>query len=334
MASLNPELEMRRAIELSLNGFPSPNPRVGCVLWKDGKRVGEGFHEYAGGPHAERVALDAAGELAKGCTAFVTLEPCNHHGRTPPCSEALIEAGVAEVHFAVPDPNQKAQGGESRLTEAGIVVGRGLLSEDAAHANRVWLTAMQRHQPYFAAKVAMSLDGRVALPNGESKWITGPEARNQGHVLRAEYGAVLVGAGTVLADEPQLTVRSVSVHRQPTRIAWDSEGLIATDHNFQSDGGEALVVRERDPADVAKGLWNAGLTACLIEGGPKTWSSFLSADLIDVLHIFIAPKLLGSGRNWLEQPPLASLNDAQRWGIVAIETFGDDVCLTLSRSSV
>lgn len=334
MASLNPELEMRRAIELSLNGFPSPNPRVGCVLWKDGKRVGEGFHAYAGGPHAERVALDAAGDLARGSTAFVTLEPCNHHGRTPPCSEALIEAGVAEVYFAVADPNPKAQGGLSRLAEAGIVVRSGLLHDEAAQANRVWHTAMHRSRPFIAAKVAMSLDGRVALPSGESKWITGPEARNFGHQLRAEYGAVLVGAGTVLADNPQLTVRSMSVLRQPARIVWDAHASLGSDHPILNEDGGAIVLNQEEPADVAQSLWDAGLTACLIEGGPKTWSSFLSADLVDILHIFIAPKLLGSGRNWLEQLPIASLSEAHNWNFVDIETYGADVCLTLSRPSM
>lgn len=334
MASLNPEVEMRRAIELSLNGFPSPNPRVGCVLWKGGKRVGEGFHAYAGGPHAERVALDAAGELARGSTAFVTLEPCNHHGRTPPCSEALVEAGVAEVYFAVADPNPKAQGGLNQLAEAGIVVRSGLLHDEAAQANRVWLTAMHRSWPFIAAKVAMSLDGRVALPSGESKWITGPEARNFGQQLRAEYGAVLVGAGTVLADEPQLTVRSIPVYRQPTRIVWDCDALVSADHPFRSLEEGAMVIEKREPAHVVQSLWDAGLTACLIEGGPKTWSSFLSADLVDVLHIFVAPKLLGSGRNWLEHLPITSLSEAHNWNILDIESFGADVCFTLSRPTM
>src|SRR5579885_2122161 len=205
---------MRRAIELSKNGFPAPNPHVGCVIVKNGEIVGEAYHDHAGAPHAEVVALTQAREKANGADVFVTLEPCNHQGRTGPCSQALIQAGVANVTAACLDPNPKAKGGLKALKESGVKVSHGLMQKEASAANEVFLKSMEQRSPYLVGKVAMSLDGRVAMPNGDSKWITNEASRAIGHRLRAECGAVLVGRNTVARDNPHLTARVEGVVNQ------------------------------------------------------------------------------------------------------------------------
>src|SRR5689334_2239440 len=215
---------MRRALELAARGLytTTPNPRVGCVIARGDKIVGEGWHERAGGPHAEAVALERAGPEAQGATVYVTLEPCNHFGRTPPCAPALVQAKVARVVAALRDPNPRASGGAAALQAAGIVFEHGLLEDAARELNIGFLSRITRSRPWVRLKAAATLDGRTALADGTSQWITGAEARRDGHRWRARACAVLTGAGTVRADDPRLTVREVETPRQPLRVVVDS----------------------------------------------------------------------------------------------------------------
>lgn len=344
-SQVNPAL-MARAIELSSMGFPAPNPHVGCVIERDGEVVGEGHHDHAGGPHAEVVALQAAGAKTKGSTVYVTLEPCNHHGRTGPCSEALIGAGVAKVVYAVADPNPPAAGGAGRLRAAGIEVVDGMMAEDAARVNSMWLTAVRRQWPYVVGKTAISMDGRTSLPNGSSKWITGREARHQGHVLRAECGAVLVGRGTVERDDPSLTVRDIEVVNQPRRIVLDRYRTLPQSKKIFN--GEAPVLRvvasppgpNEVEAAVAEGkirlddllskLFKLGVTSLLVEGGASTLSRFLEAKLVDRLEIFLAAKFLGAGNPWATFGALTDVEQAQAWRFDEVRSLGEDVWVTAS----
>ena len=322
---------MTRAFHLSQQGYPAPNPHVGCVIVKDREVVGEGYHDHAGGPHAEIVALQQAGEKARGAKVYVTLEPCNHTGRTGPCSQALIEAGVASVIIATPDPNPKATGGAQALRRAGIEVEEGYMDEVTRSANRRFLTAMKRGWPYVEAKVAMSLDGRVALPNGESKWITGEVARNVGHQLRAECGAVLVGRKTVQRDDPHLTARIDGVVNQPARIIIDPHSALTRRENVFDDAAPTWHVVKQplhenqirapyhddhlDLKALLKDFFDRGQTSILVEGGPITIGHLLKQNLIDRLNIFMAPKTLGAGPSWIQEE-IASLNDAQQFKLI------------------
>jgi diaminohydroxyphosphoribosylaminopyrimidine deaminase/5-amino-6-(5-phosphoribosylamino)uracil reductase len=341
--SKTPEQLMRRAIELSRLGFPAPNPHVGCVIAVDGEIVGEGFHDHAGGPHAEAVALEQADARAKGADVYVTLEPCNHQGRTPPCSNALIAAGVASVAIACLDPNPKASGGQKALNEAGIRVSSGLLEVEARAANEMFLTAMERGRPFVVGKVAMSLDGRVALPSGESKWITSETSRREGHRLRAECGAVLVGRNTVVRDDPLLTSRLGGVVNQPTRIVLDpNSALSGLEKVFGSDAPTWHVIKhpirenqigapmKDDRLDLQALLMDfhkRGITSLLIEGGPITLGHFLTAGLIDRLEIFVAPKALGAGPSWLGFG-VDSLDKAYKFKVDGVKQLEDDLWIT------
>jgi diaminohydroxyphosphoribosylaminopyrimidine deaminase/5-amino-6-(5-phosphoribosylamino)uracil reductase len=338
--SANPaEGLMRRAIKLSISGYPAPNPRVGCVIAKDGVVVGEGFHEHAGGPHAEVVALTAAGGNALGADVYVTLEPCNHSGRTGPCSEALIEAGVRSVFYAIADPNPKhsTRPGATRLREAGIEVHEGLLAAQAETANIVWLTAMRRKRPYVTLKAAVTSDGFMARVDGTSKWITGAEARAKGHELRAQMGAVLIGAGTVRADDPQLTARIPGVMNQPVRIILDAAGDLPESAKVFAGSGEVLhvVAAARKDGQVAvpigeggfdlvlllDELWDRGVTSILVEGGPTTLRHFLNRRIFDRLDLFVASTVFGEGKAFASAEELATS------GLVLAQTrqIGPDV---------
>jgi diaminohydroxyphosphoribosylaminopyrimidine deaminase / 5-amino-6-(5-phosphoribosylamino)uracil reductase len=334
---------MSRAVELSQSGFPAPNPHVGCVIVRAGEIVGEGYHEFAGGPHAEIAALGMAGEKATGATVYVTLEPCNHHGRTGPCSEALIQARVAKVVYAVPDPNPIAGGGESRLRAAGIEVARAEHVEPAEAANVKWLWAMRHRRPYVVAKAAISLDGRIAKSDGSSKWITGIEARTEAHRLRAECGAVLVGKRTVELDDPELTVRHVASQNSPIRIVLDPRGeLNATYQIFRGEGAVRIVEHESRPGDVACPvldgrvelpklmpiLFDRGITSLLVEGGAQTLSSFIVQGLVNRLELFIAPKLLGDGPAWFSEGRFAGVPSEGQWRFEAVRQVGSDIWIT------
>lgn len=335
---------MRRAIELSQMGFPAPNPHVGCVLAKGSEVVGEGFHDHAGGPHAEVVAIEQARNEARGATAYVTLEPCNHVGKTGPCSHALIQAGISKVVFAVVNPNPRASGGAAALRDAGIEVSSGLCREEAERANEAFLTSMRLGRPYVCLKAACSLDGFMALPDGTSKWITGPEARKQGHWLRAQMGAVLVGANTVIADDPRLTARISGVVNQPIRIILDPDGRVRPNARVFNEPGSVLHFVAKPSAaqqivlplvngefgldEVLAELWRRNITSLLVEGGPATLGGFLRRSRFDRLDLFVAPKLLGHGLSFSAGLRTSSIEDCLALHLRKEKVLGNDVWLT------
>ncbi len=317
---------MAHALQLAECGLytTSPNPRVGCVLVRDGVVVGEGWHERAGEPHAEIHALRAADDAAQGATAYVTLEPCSHHGRTPPCADALIQAGIKRVVVAMQDPNPKVAGqGIARLRVAGIEVESGLMEGVARELNIGFHARMTRSMPWVRCKSAMSLDGRTALANGVSQWITSEAARRDGHRWRARSCAILTGAGTVLADDPQLTVRGVETSRQPVRVVLDSRlrtpldarilqgGHVllytATQDANKQDAARIAALQERgaqvivlpdasgrvDLHAVMRDLAARGYNEILVEAGSAMNGALLQAGLVDELVLYLAPQLLG-----------------------------------------
>lgn len=306
-------------------GSTSPNPSVGCVvLSAAGGVVGEGATEPPPGRHAEVVALAASGDAARGGTAVVTLEPCRHHGRTPPCTDALIAAGVARVVLAAPDPHDEAGGGAAVLAAAGIDVE--LVGEDAAPSLRPWLAATRSGRPYVTLKTATTLDGRVAAPDGSSRWITGPEARADGHRLRARVDAIVVGSGTVLADDPALTVRDVGVDRTPLRVVVDRRGRTPAGAKVR-DAGAPTLVTAAAPADLLADLFALGVRHVLLEGGPTLAGAFVAAGLVDELVAYIAPALLGGGPSSLARD-VTSIEDAVRLSVADITAVGPDVRVT------
>jgi diaminohydroxyphosphoribosylaminopyrimidine deaminase / 5-amino-6-(5-phosphoribosylamino)uracil reductase len=330
--NLTPDQWMQRAIRLSQKGFPAPNPHVGCVLVREGELVGEGFHARVGGPHAEVLALTQAGPKAKGSTAFVTLEPCNHHGRTGPCSQALIEAGVARVEFAVADPDPRAKGGAQTLREAGIEVASGRLEAEARSANEVFLFAQENRRPWVTVKAAIGLDGRIALPDGRSQWITGPKARAQGRRLRAELGAVMVGAGTVRMDNPELTSRLRGASHLPVKVVLDPRGTLEPSVPALKPPSIHLTHRELEsfsPDDVLAFLFEKGIHGLLIEGGATTASPFLAAGLVDQIELFVSPRLLGNGLTWVNAAFPEALHPVPSWRYHRVRRLGDDLWLSL-----
>lgn len=353
---------MARALELARKGIYSthPNPRVGCVIVRDGQIVGEGWHARAGEPHAEVHALRHAGDKAKGATAYVTLEPCSHHGRTPPCADALVNAGVARVVAAMQDPNPDVAGrGLLRLMNAGISVQGGVLEDEARALNKGFLKRMTKGLPYVRVKLAMSLDGRTAMASGESQWITGPAARSAVQRLRAESSVVLTGADTVLADKARLTVRpdelglnaeltALAMTRPPLRVLIDGRLRVPLDAPFFK-AGHALVVtcaaasaRERyhddghdmlalagsgghvDLRKLLVELAARGVNDVLIEAGPRLAGAFTRLGLVDEFQIFVAGKFLGSSARPLLDLPLAQMSEALELKIMDMRAVGDD----------
>ena len=291
---------MSRALELAATPGVSlgPNPRVGCViLAEDGRTVAEGYHRGAGSPHAERDALDRAGEAARGATAVVTLEPCNHTGRTGPCSEALVAAGVRRVVFAQGDPNPVAAGGAARLREAGIEVGEGLGLAEARALNRVWTFAVERGRPFVTWKFATTLDGRSAAADGTSRWVSSLASRRDTHRLRALCDVMLVGSNTVAVDDPRLTVRDEAdrdLPDQPLRVVMGERDLDPGRRVFD-DAAETLHLRTRDPHEALAELFARDRQHVFLEGGPTLAAAFLGAGLVDEVVAYVAPLLLGSG---------------------------------------
>jgi diaminohydroxyphosphoribosylaminopyrimidine deaminase/5-amino-6-(5-phosphoribosylamino)uracil reductase len=317
---------MAQALRLAELGLysTSPNPRVGCVLVRENKVVGEGWHERAGEPHAEVHALGAAGKLARGATAYVTLEPCSHHGRTPPCAEALIVAGVARVVVAMQDPNPLVAGqGLKKLRAAGIEVECGLMETAARELNIGFVSRMTHGTPWVRSKIAASLDGRTALANGASKWITGEAARHDVQHWRARSCAVLTGIGTVLADDPKLNVRELTTGRQPLRVVLDSQLRISPEAAIlsggtlvytassdvtkfmalQANGAEVVKLAGADGkvdlSAVLRDLGQRGINEVLVEAGRKLNGALLKAGLVDELVLYLAPQLLGDAAQGL-----------------------------------
>lgn len=357
-------LAMTRAHELAARGLETthPNPRVGCVVARGTHIVGEGWHAYAGEPHAEVLALEAAGAAARGATAYVTLEPCAHHGRTPPCVDALIAAGIARVVFAVGDPHPAVDGkGAAALRAAGIGVEAGLMQKEARELNPGFFMRHERGRPFVRVKLAASLDGRTALAGGESRWITGEAARADVQRWRARSSAVMTGIGTVLADDPRLDVREpAGVRRQPLRVVLDTELRTPAHARLLAAPGEVIVMTcsrdaSRHAALAAKGvrivpIVAAGATPAarvdlaaalaalaqlevnelLVEAGPALAGAFIEAALVDELLLYVAPVLLGpQGRPLAALSEPRSLTDAPRFTIVEQAAVGEDVRLRL-----
>ncbi|MHB0921041.1 MAG: bifunctional diaminohydroxyphosphoribosylaminopyrimidine deaminase/5-amino-6-(5-phosphoribosylamino)uracil reductase RibD [Thiomonas delicata] len=354
---------MRRALQLAEGAMyrTSPNPRVGCVVAQGGRVIGEGATEAAGQRHAEIVALDdarARGEALRGATVYVTLEPCAHFGRTPPCADALVAAGVGRVVAAVRDPNPRVNGGGlARLAAAGIDTACGLLEREARELNIGFFSRHERGRPWVRLKAAASLDGITALPNGQSQWITGPEARADGHHWRARACAVLTGIGTVRDDDPQLTVRHVATPRQPIRVVVDSRlelprtaRLLQTEpdkvwvaHALPADEAEprARLLRELGvqiiglPVDAAKpgktdlaalmhALAARNVGELQVEAGARLNASLFTAGLVDELLLYLAPRLLGQGAGIAPFGPLTAVDQALRLERVEMQAFGPD----------
>lgn len=347
---------MRRAVELAARGLgsTSPNPVVGCVVLNSaGFPVGEGWHQRAGGPHAEVHALAEAGDDARGGTAVVTLEPCDRTGRTGPCTQALLDAGIARVVYAVGDPT--APGGADRLAEAGVDVERGLLADEAAAVNAAWLTAVRLRRPYVIWKYAATLDGRIAAADGSSRWITSDEARADVHRLRARTDAVVAGSGTARRDDPHLAVRGVPGAVQPLRVVVDTEAsavapgarvlddaaptlvAVAQDADASRIEPDAEVLRLPRAADGRPGvdltalleeLYARDVRSVLLEGGPTLAGEFVRAGLVDEVVGYLAPVLLGAGPAALGDAGISTIAQALRLKVTETVSVGPDLRVT------
>lgn len=339
---------MFRALELAATpGVPrGPNPRVGCViLGGDGSVIAEGFHRGAGSPHAEVAALGAAGEAARGATAVVTLEPCNHTSpRSGPCAEALLAAGVRRVVFAQSDTNPVARGGAETLRAAGIEVEAGLLADEARALNRAWTFAVEHGRPFVTWKFATTLDGRSAAADGTSRWVSSLASRRDTHRLRGECDAVLIGTNTVEVDDPELTVRDEldqPVAAQPLRVVMGERDL-APDRRILDDRAETLHLRTRDPQEALAVLFARDCQHVFLEGGPTLAAGFLTAGLVDEVVAYVAPMLLGAGRSAVGDLGITTITDGLHLHVDDVEvlqgtgteaTGGQDtnIRLTLSR---
>lgn len=307
---------MQRALQLAATpGVPlGPNPRVGCVLLApDGTTVAEGFHRGAGSPHAEVDALTAAGDAARGTTAVVTLEPCNHTGRTGPCSEALIAAGVRRVVHAQADPNPVARGGADRLREAGVEVVGGLLADEAAAVNRVWSFAMEHRRPFVTWKFAATLDGRSAAADGTSRWVSSRAARLDTHRLRGLCDTMLVGTHTVEVDDPELTVRDELDQPLPVQPLRAVMGLreLGSDRRVLNERAETVRLRTREPREALEQLFAMDRQHVFLEGGPTLARAFLDAGLVDEVVAYVAPMLLGAGTSAVADLGITTIADAR-----------------------
>lgn len=348
---------MARAIALARRGWygTPPNPRVGCVLVREGHVIGEGWHAQAGGPHAEVNALRDAwanSASALGATAYVTLAPCCHHGRTPPCTQALIDAGVSRVVIGMGDPNPEAgTHSEHQLGAAGVAVTTGVLETDCRDLNPGFVLRMTQGRPRVRVKLAMSLDGRTAGADDQSQWITGGAARDDVHRLRAESGAVVTGSGTALADDPSMTVRLEGEWRQPLRVVLDSQLRIPASARLFSQAGRSLVLTAAEPGSAFEMLTTAGaevrqvargdhgldlhavrqqladeqVNDVLIEAGPTLAGAWLDAGLVDELIIYMAPTLIGDGgRGLMTLPGVTTFAERQSLAITDMRAVGDD----------
>jgi diaminohydroxyphosphoribosylaminopyrimidine deaminase/5-amino-6-(5-phosphoribosylamino)uracil reductase len=357
---------MKRALELSKRGQgrTCPNPLVGAVIVKEGRVIGEGWHRGPGLPHAEIEALRSCTEDPRGATIYVTLEPCNHFGRTPPCSEALIAAGIAEVQYAIADPNPVAGGGAARLARAGVKVAGGVGRREALELNRRFFHFCLTGRPWVILKAAMSLDGKITGATGQSQWITGPAARRVVHRLRSEVAAVLVGVETVRADDPQLTNRTARpAVRQPLRVVFDSNLRLPDQSKLVRESPEQLIVfctrkagAERiqqlsrsgvrvirqegdgavDPAGALESLGGMGVQSVLAEGGAGVFTSLVRADLVNEYYLFYAPFFIGgpTAKGVVGGPGVAVLAEAPRLTVAGVRRVGNDVLVHAYREEL
>lgn len=353
---------MDRALDLAARGLftAPPNPRVGCVIVRDGVVLGEGFHVQPGAAHAEVNAMAdarAKGHAVQGATLYVTLEPCNHHGRTPPCVDAIIDAGIARVVAAMADPDPAAAGGAGRLRAAGIAVDIGMAADAALDLNPGFVSRVTRGRPWLRLKVATSLDGRTALLNGESQWITGAAARADGHAWRARACAILTGVGTVLHDDPQMTVRDVATPRQPQRVIVDRHGQTPASARILEGAGALIVTNgERNiawPAHVEtlalpdahgrvdlpamlQALGARGINELHVEAGAKLNGALLEAGLVDEILMYVAPRVMGDpARGAFERPvALTSLPAAESFAWHDVQRVGTDLRVRMQRAAL
>jgi diaminohydroxyphosphoribosylaminopyrimidine deaminase/5-amino-6-(5-phosphoribosylamino)uracil reductase len=328
------EAAMRRALDLAARGpARGENPQVGCVLLRpDGSTAAEGWHRGAGTPHAE---IDALGHLAvdeaRGLTAVVTLEPCDHTGRTGPCSEALLSAGVSRVVYAVDDPGERSSGGGARLLAAGVEVERGLLADEAAELVRRWLVSARDRRPFVTVKWASSLDGRAAADDGSSRWITGAAARQHVHEVRADHDAILVGTGTVLADDPGLPARGDAGEllpdaRQPLPVVV-GDRRVPDDAQLRRHPRQLVHVAGHDPEAALAELWRRGVRSVLVEGGPTVASAFVRARLADDYLIYLAPTLIGGARTALDDLGVGTIDEQRRLRVADVTPLGTDLLI-------
>ena len=331
---------MRRALELALKGpAHGVNPQVGAVILDPELNiVAEGFHAGSGTPHAEVNAITALKDnlsypFPPGYTAVVTLEPCNHTGKTGPCSEALIEAGISRVVYAASDPGDQSSGGAKRLSEAGVEVVSGVLLQEAEDQARVWLTANRLQRPFVTLKWASSLDGRVAAQDGSSKWISSEDSRNDGHFRRSEVDAILVGTGTAIADDPELTARkpdgSYYAH-QPLRVLL-GEREVPQDFRVFNDKAPTIQIRSRNIHGALAELWARGVKHVWVEGGPNVASRFVKFGLVDEFIIYLAPMLLGGDKTSIRDLGIESIDEALELEILEQKMLGPDVFLRARR---
>ncbi|MER8234040.1 bifunctional diaminohydroxyphosphoribosylaminopyrimidine deaminase/5-amino-6-(5-phosphoribosylamino)uracil reductase RibD [Streptomyces sp. NPDC094049] len=356
MARQTDTTAMRRAVELAARGLgaTSPNPVVGCVVTDaSGHPAGEGFHQRAGGPHAEVHALREAGVLARGGTAYVTLEPCDHTGRTGPCTQALIEAGISRVVYAVGDPDPRATGGDGTLRAAGVTVEHGLLEAEAEAVNTAWLTSVRKGRPFVRWKYAATLDGRTAAADGTSRWISSAGSRADVHRLRAESDAVVVGSGTARADDPHLAVRGIEGAVQPLRVVVDTEAkAVRPGARVLDDAAPTLVAvaedADTDLPDVLRlpragrglsvpalldALHARGVRSVLLEGGPTLAGAFVAAGAVDQVVGYLAPVLLGAGPAALADAGIGTLAQALRLDVTETVRIGPDLRVTATPQS-
>jgi diaminohydroxyphosphoribosylaminopyrimidine deaminase / 5-amino-6-(5-phosphoribosylamino)uracil reductase len=336
MTKLTIEQAMRRALELALLGpITGVNPQVGAVILDaEDNLLGEGFHAGSGTKHAEVVALESAlagaTKLAPGATAVVTLEPCNHTGKTGPCAQALIEAGVSRVVFASGDPGEQSGGGSETLRNSGIEVIAGVLRAEADEQLKVWLTANRNARPFVSLKWASSLDGRAAAADGSSKWISGEVSRAHAHELRSRVDAIVVGTGTALVDDPELTARrpdGTLYQNQPLRVIIGERELPATLRVFNADA-ETLTIRTQSIHGALEQLFERGVKHVLVEGGPTLASRFVQLDLVDEYLIYLAPKLLGGDKLAIGSIGVDSIADAKNLEFLGSEQLGEDLMIT------
>ena len=327
---LSADAAMARAIECARLGLGKtfPNPIVGAVITTaNGEFLSEGFHQ--GGDHAEVVAIKGAKEIPAGSIIYVTLEPCNHHGKTPPCTDAISKAGISKVVFAVNDPNSVAAGGAETLRQAGIEVESGLQEIESAFANRAWLTKNAKDRPRFTWKIASTMDGKVAAQDGSSKWITGELARTDVALMRSQADAIVTSTATVKADNPLLTSKGFG--KNPVRIVMGESG-IATDANINNGDAETILVKSRDAKELIALVKERGFNEVLIESGPTFGTALIRENLIDEIVLFQAPTFLGSGTPAISDLGITNISGRLDFEIADVEVIGADLKITLVKS--
>jgi len=334
------ESAMQRSLELALLGPAwGVNPQVGAVILdQEGRIVAEGYHKGSGTPHAEVMAIEDLKRsipypFAPGYTAVVTLEPCNHFGKTGPCAQALIDAGISRVVFPLKDPGNESAGGAQRLRESGVEVIEGVLRDKAKEQARVWLSSKQLGRPFVTLKWASSLDGRIAATDGSSKWISGEESRRDAHLLRRDVDAILVGTGTVIADDPELTARDQNgnyFEHQPLRVVM-GERALPSDKRVFNDKAETIQIRARNPQVVMQELQNRQVKHLLVEGGSKIASEFIRNNLVDEFIVYLAPLLLGGPRLAINDLGIPSMAEAVNLRITEQKLLGEDLFIRARR---